>query len=205
MTEMEQMEQTEQQEMRVYAGLAEAGLPEAVSEADRLFFHAGMYSNFARDPAMVAALEQALSRPSFERLDIVSCGPSGGGAWWEEFRRVLRRDMPDVTLHRELAASASFCDALAGRHPTRVRLYLTHALPLAPILLVGNTIYAGHYLHGPLPAPFGLWLAIPADVEDLLSRAEDDASPEILDPFEKGAYRLVCECVAARNASRRLA
>ena len=39
----------------------------------------------------------------------------------------------------------------------------------------------------------------------LLSRAEDDASPDVLDPVAKGAYRLVCECVAAHNAARRLA
>ncbi|WP_428563074.1 MAG: hypothetical protein ACP59X_23065 [Solidesulfovibrio sp. DCME] len=189
----------------VYAGLGEARLPEWIARADRLFFHAGMYSNFARDRAMADALEMALCRPQFTRLDIVSFDPAAGAAYWEAFRRVLRRDMPEVTLRREFAASASFCDALARRHPTRVRLYLTPSLPLAPILLVGDTIFAGHYLHGPLPAPSGLWLAIPADVEDLLSRAEDDASPDRLDPLTQGAYRLVCECVAARAAARRLA
>lgn len=188
----------------VLAGLAEAGLPERVARADRLFFHAGMYSNFARDPDMVEALETALDRPEFTRLDIVSFDPAAGAEYWDEFRLILRRDMPEVTLRREFAASSNFCDALARRHPTTVRLFRTRALPLAPILLVGDMIYAGHYLHGPLPAPMGLWLAIPADVGDLLERAEDDASPEVLDPVAKGAYRLVCECVAARNASRRL-
>lgn len=195
----------EQRGIVVYAGLGEARLPERIAQADRLFFHAGMYSNFAKDRAMADALEMALCRPEFSRLDIVSFDPAVGAAYWGEFSRVLRRDMPEVTLRREFAASASFCDALARRHPTRVRLFLTQAMPLAPILLVGDTVFAGHYLHGPLPAPFGLWLAIPADVEDLLSRAEDDASPDRLDPFSKGAYRLVCECVAARNAARRLA
>ncbi|EFL52773.1 conserved hypothetical protein [Solidesulfovibrio fructosivorans JJ]] len=193
------------QEIRVYAGLGETGLPQAVAGADRLFFHAGMYSNFGRDPEMAAALETALTRPGFERLDIVSFDPVAGAAYWEEFRAILRRDVPEVTLRREFAASAAFCDALATRHPTKVRLFRTKAMPLAPILLVGDTIFAGHYLHGSVPAPQGLWLAIPADVADLLSRAEDDASPEVLDPVAKGAYRLVCECVAARNASRRLA
>jgi hypothetical protein len=195
----------EGQDIRVYAGLEEAGLPDVVAGADRLFFHAGMYANFGRDPQMVAALEEALSRPTFERLDIVSFDPAAGAAYWEEFRGILRRDVPEVTLRREFAASSNFCDALAGRHPTTVRLFRSHAMPLAPILLVGDTIYAGHYLHGPVPAPQGLWLAIPADVADLLSRAEDDASPRTLDPVARGAYRLVCECVAARNASRRLA
>lgn len=193
------------QEIKVYAGLEEAGLPDVVAGADRLFFHAGMYANFGRDPQMVAALEKALSRPTFERLDIVSFDPAAGAAYWEEFRGILRRDVPEVTLRREFAASSNFCDALAGRHPTKVRLFRSHSMPLAPILLVGDTIYAGHYLHGPVPAPQGLWLAIPADVADLLSRAEDDASPRALDPMARGAYRLVCECVAARNASRRLA
>lgn len=195
----------EQEPIQVFAGLDAADLPHRIARADRLFFHAGMYANFARDRAMVAALETALSRPTFTRLDIVSFDPAAGAAYWQEFRSVLRRGMPEVTLHREFAASATFCDAVSRRHPTRVRLFLTPALPLAPILLVGDTIFAGHYLHGPLAAPFGLWLAIPADVEDLLSRAEDDTAPDILSPQAKGAYRLVCECVAARKAARRLA
>jgi len=195
----------EGREIQVYAGLDGAGLAQAMAVADRLFFHAGMYSNFGRDPEMGAALETAMTRPTFERLDIVSFDPVAGAAYWEEFRAILRRDVPEVTLRREFAASAAFCDGLAARHPTKVRLFRTKAMPLAPILLVGDTIFAGHYLHGPVPAPQGLWLAIPADVADLLSRAEDDVSPAALDPLAKGAYRLVCECVAARNASRRLA
>ncbi len=195
----------EQGDIQVFAGLDEAGLPQLVAGADRLFFHAGMYANFARDRAMADALEMALSRPEFSRLDIVSFDPAAGAAYWGEFSGILRRDMPEVTLRREFAASAAFCDALAARHPSRVRLFRTPSLPLAPILLVGDTILAGHYLHGSVPAPQGLWLCIEADVEDLLSRAEDDASPDVLDPVAKGAYRLVCECVAARNAARRLA
>ncbi|WP_300161736.1 hypothetical protein [Solidesulfovibrio sp.] len=192
-------------EIRVHAGLGEARLPELVAGADRLFFHAAVYSNFARDRAMADALEAALSRPRFTRLDVVSFDPAAGAAYWDEFRQVLRRGLPEVTLRREFGVSTAFCDDLAARHPGHVRLFRTPCLPLAPILLVGDTILAGHYLHGPVPAPLGLWLAVTADVEDLLSRAEDDVSPDVLDPATKGAYRLVCECVAARSAARRLA
>ncbi len=190
---------------KVLAGLAQAGLPEAVAGADRLFFHAGLYSNFARDPAMVEALETALARPGFERLEVVSLDPVARPAYWNEFCGVLRRNMTETALQREFSVSGTFLDALASRHPLAVRLYLTSALPLAPILLVGDTIYAGHYLHSPAAAPQGYWLAIQADMADLLDRAESGANPDALDPETTGAYRFVCECVAARNASRRLA
>lgn len=190
---------------RVLTGLAEAGLPEAVARADRLFFHAALYSNFARDTVMASALAMALARPGFDRLDVVSLDPVARPPYWDEFRRVLRSDMPEATMHREFSASTGFLDALATRHPTKVRLFLTTAMPLAPILLVGDTIFAGHYAHGPVPAPLGLWLAVPANVAALLERAETDAAPDGLDPTALGAYRLVYECVAARNAARRLA
>lgn len=191
--------------VQVLAGLAGAGLPGMVAGADRLFFHAALYSNFAKDRAMADALEAALARPGFERLDVVSLDPRAGAGWWDEFRGALRHGAPAATVQREFAVSAAFCDALASRHPQKVRLYLTSALPLAPILLIGDTVLAGHYLHGPVPAPLGLWLTMTADVADLLERAEADAGPDGLDPVSVGAYRLVCECLAARNASRRLA
>jgi hypothetical protein len=190
---------------RVLTGLAEAGLPEAVARADRLFFHAALYSNFARDTAMASALEMALARPGFDRLDVVSLDPVARPPYWDEFRRVLRSDMPEATMHREFSVSTGFLDALAARHPRKVRLFLTTSMPLAPILLIGDAIYAGHYAHSPVPAPLGLWLIVPADVATLIDMAETDANPDTLDPAILGAYRLVYECVAARNAARRLA
>jgi len=190
---------------RLLAGLDEAGLPEAVAQADRLFFHAALYSNFARDKDMVQALDIALERPDFEHLDVVSLDPLARAPYWDEFRSVLRQDMPAATLQREFSISAAFLDALASRHPLKVRLFVTGALPLAPILLIGDTVYAGHYAHCPVPAPHGLWMAVPADVAALIELAEVGASPDTLDSTVLGAYRLVHECVAARNVSRRLA
>jgi hypothetical protein len=190
---------------RILAGLAEARLPEAVAGADRLFFHAALYSNFARDRALADALDVALSRPGFEGLDVVSLDPVARPPYWDEFRGVLRHGLPESSLQREFSVSAAFLDALASRHPRRVRLYLTTALPVAPILLIGDTVYAGHYAHGPVPAPLGLWLAVPADVAGLLEMAETGQTPDGLDPTTLGAYRLVRECLAARNAARRLA
>ncbi len=192
-------------EARILHGLAEAGLPALLARADRLFFHAGLYSNFARDPEVAGALETALSRPGFDRLDVVSLDPVSRPPYWDEFRDVLRRGMPEATMHREFAVSSAFLDALASRHPTRIRRYVTTALPLAPILLTGDRILAGHYAHSPVPAPLGLWLCVPADIPDLLERAETGAAPETLPPQARGAFRLVCECVAARNAARQLA
>jgi hypothetical protein len=189
----------------VAAGLEEVGLPGRVARSDRLFFHAALYSNFARDRAMADALDVALARPEFTRLDVVSLDPVARPPYWDEFRQVLRQDMTAATMQREFSVSAAFLDALASRHPHKVRLYLTTAMPLAPILLLGDAVLAGHYLHAPASAPQGLWLVVPADVPALVELAEEGGRADALDATAAGAYRFVCECLAARAASRRLA
>lgn len=185
--------------------MAEVGLAGRVAGSDRLFFHAALYSNFARDRAMADALEAALCRPRFERLEVVSLDPVSRPPYWDEFRQILRQDMPAAAMQREFSVSAAFLDALASRHPHNVRLYVTAAMPLTPILLLDDVVIAGHYAHSPAPAPLGLWLVIPADVAALTELAEEGARPESLDPADVGAYRLICDCLVARLASRRLA
>ncbi len=189
----------------VATGLAEVELPRRVAGSDRLFFHAALYSNFARDRAMADALEAALRRPRFERLEVVSLDPVARPPYWDEFRLALRQDMTAAAMQREFSVSAAFLDALASRHPHQVRLHVTAAMPLAPILLLDDVVIVGHYAHSPASAPLGLWLVIPADVAVLTELAEEGARPESLDPAEVGAYRLVCDCLAARAVSRRLA
>lgn len=190
--------------VRVLAGIAGADLPGVVAKARRLCFHAAFYSNFARNQAMTDALDTALARPDFRGLDVISLDPGACAPFWDEFSRVLRHDMPEAAMRQEFLVSATFLDGLASRHPGKVRLYLTPSLPLAPILHTHDTVYAGHYLHGPLAAPDGLWLAIAADVEHLLALAAQNAVPADLEPFHRGAYRLILECLAARNAAREL-
>ncbi|KHK02972.1 hypothetical protein [Desulfovibrio sp. TomC] len=189
----------------VAAGLEEVGLPGRVARSDRLFFHAAVYSNFARDRAMADALEAALCRPEFERLDVVSLDPVARPPYWDEFRQVLRQDMTASAMQREFSVSASFLDALASRHPHKVRLFVTIALPLVPVLVLGDAVIAGHYAHSPVAAPLGLWLVIPTDAGRLLELAEEGSRGDALEPVDAGAYRLVCDCLAARAVSRRLA
>jgi len=183
---------------RVLFGLAEAGLAEAVAQSDRLFFHAALYSNFARDPAMAAALDTALSRPGFRGLDVVSLDPDAALPWREEFYDVLRQGLFPGDLHKECAVSDAFLAELSARYPGTVHYYRTTSLPLCPLVLLDAMIYAGHYAHGPIPAPDGLWLALPARVESLLRRAEAGIPPGPEDRPARAAYRFVRECVIAR-------
>ena len=192
-------------EPRVLFRLAEAGLAEAVAQSDRLFFHAAFYSNFARDPAMAAALDTALSRPSFRGLDVVSLDPDAALPWREEFYDVLRQGLFPGDLHKEYAVSDAFLAALFARHPGTVHCYRTTSLPLCPLVLLDAMIYAGHYAHGPIPAPDGLWLALPARVESLLRRAEAAIPPAFEDRSARAAYRFVRECVIARATARPVA
>jgi len=192
-------------EPQMLFGLAEAGLATAVARSDRLFFHAALYSNFARDPAMADALETALSRPSFRGLDVVSLDPDAALPWREEFYDVLRQGMFPGDLHKEFAISDAFLAELDARHPGAVHRYRTTLLPLCPLVLLDAMIYAGHYAHGPIPAPDGLWLALPARVESLLRRAEADIPPAFANRSARAAYRFARECVIARNTARPVA
>ena len=191
--------------VRVLPGIAGADLPRVVAGARRLCFHAAFYSNFARNQAMTDALDAALDRPDFRGLDVISLDPAACAPIWAEISHVLRHDMPYAAMRQECLISAAFLDGLASRHPGRVRLYLTPSLPLAPILLTHDTIFAGHYLHSAIPAPDGLWLAIAADVEHLMALAGNGTPPDDLDPVNLGAYRLVDEYLAAQKAARLLA
>lgn len=191
--------------VRVLTGLAQVDLPQAVARADRLFFHAAVYGNFADSPAMVAALDAALSRSTFAGLDVVSLDTAAPVAWRQEFFDVLREGLSPVDMLAAAAASEAFLAELSGRHPGKVRRYAARSLPLAPILLVGSAIFAGHYAHGPIPAPNGLWLVVPADVPSLLRRAEARIPPGPDDRYALAAYRFVRECVHARDTARRVA
>ncbi len=190
---------------RIFTGLAAAGLAQAVARADRLLFHAALYSNFARDRAMAGALEIALARPSFGGLDVLSFDVDAACPFQEEFLAVLRQDMAETDLLAQFALSRHFLAGLAARHQGRVRLFETESLPCAPILLVGDVIFAGHYAHASVPAPEGLWLAVPADVAGLVRLAEAGAAPHAADAQGRAAFRFVAECVAARAAARRVA
>lgn len=186
---------------RVWAGLAHVDPPGAVARSDRLFFHAALYSNFARNPSMAAALETALARPAFTFLDVVSLDVTANLPWRDEFFDVLRQGRFPGDLLADFAVSQAFLDDLAARHPGKVRLYRTRLLPLAPILLLSDRVFAGHYLHGPIPAPDGFWLEIPADVPRLLRLAEAGLPPAPGDGQASAAYRFVHECVMARDAA----
>lgn len=187
---------------RVWAGLAHIDLPGAVARSDRLFFHAALYSNFARNPAMAEALETALTRPTFTVLEVVSLDVTAVGPWRDEFFDVLRQDRFPGDMLADFAVSCAFLEALATRYPGKVHLFSTTVLPLAPILLLSDRVFVGHYLHGPIPAPDGFWLEIPADVPGLLRRAEAGIPPGPADSQASAVYRFVHECVMARDAAR---
>lgn len=190
--------------VRVMAGLAEADLPSAVARANGLFFHAAIYGNFAANPAMLAALDTVLSRPKGRGLDVITLNADGSVAWRDEFFDVLREGRFPGDMAAACRESDAFLAGLAARYPGQVRRFIGKTLPLAPIILTDDMIFAGQYLHAPAPAPNGLWLAVPADVPCLMRRAEARIPPGPADRAALAAYRLVRECVAAREAARPL-
>lgn len=185
----------------VVSGVAAVDLPAAVGRSEWLFFHAAIYGNFAKNSAMLAALDTVLSRPS-GCLEVISLDAQAPLCWRDEFFAVLREDVFPGDMAVLCRESDVFLADLADRYPGRVRRYAARTLPLAPIIITDDRIFAGQYLHGPVPAPHGLWMVVPAPVRRLRRLAEAGMPPDPRDRDEAAAYRLVRECVAAREAAR---
>lgn len=189
-------------DVRVVTGLPEAELENAVARSGRLFFHAAIYGNFAHNPGILQALGTALSRPDCVGLEVVSLDADAPVPWRDEFYGILREGRFPGDMAALCRESDAFVADLAARYPGRVRRYGCRSLPLAPLILTDDRIFAGQYGHGPIPAPDGLWLAVPANVRSLLRLAEARIPPGPGDRPALAAYRLVRECVAAREAAR---
>lgn len=187
--------------VQVGAGVDHIDLPGAVGRSSRLFFHAAIYGNFAHNAAMVTALDTALSRPG-SLLEVLSLDTGATACWRDEFYAVLREGVFPGDMTALCRQSEAFLAELAGRYPGRVRRFAARSLPLAPLIVTDDRIFAGQYLHGPVPAPNGLWLVVPADVKRLMRLAEARIPPNPGDRSGLAAYRLVRECVAAREAAR---
>ncbi len=170
----------------------------------RIILHAAVYGAFARSRPHCEGLETALSRPEFERLDIIVLKPDNLPPWGRPFLDALRFGISTQSADDEVTLSYRFMAALAERHPDKVRLHPARRLPCLPVIIADDTIVFGQYAHACVHAPQGFWGLIRADVPTLLQWTTEGNPPPHADEEAVAAFRLVNECARAMYACRSL-
>lgn len=141
--------------MQLHFGLNTSALLNAIERADVIVLHAAIYSNFA-DNAVGQLLLQRLQSASFKQLTLIKLEPTG--SWRDEFATILRPEMPLWEVERLYENSRHWCAELKRQFPETVNLVSTQALPLQPILLIGDRLFVGHYAHSHTTSAQGLWI-----------------------------------------------
>lgn len=150
--------------VQLYFGLNTHALLEAIAQANDIVLHAAIYSNFA-DNAVGQLLLQRLQSESLKQLTLIKLEPTG--SWRDEFATILRPEMPLREVERLYESSRHWCAELKRQFPETVNLVSTQALPLQPILLIGDRLFVGHYAHSHTTSAQGLWIEFDVIALDL--------------------------------------
>ncbi|OIQ50914.1 hypothetical protein BerOc1_02856 [Pseudodesulfovibrio hydrargyri] len=191
--------------MKLVVGIDQLDTPALFAAGRRIILHAAVYGAFARSRPHRDALTTALSRPDFERLDIIVLEPESREPWVRPFLDALRFGISTQATDDEVALSHRYMSELAAGHPDKVRLHPARRLPCLPVLIVDDVIIFGQYAHSGAHAPQGFWGMIRADVPTLLSWTMAGKPPAHADEEAVAAFRLVNECARAMCACRSLA
>ncbi|MFB2686452.1 hypothetical protein K0H59_03570 [Shewanella sp. FJAT-51649] len=141
--------------VQLHFGLNTSALLNAIERADVIVLHAAIYSNFANN-AVGQLLSQRLQNASFKQLTLIKLEPTG--SWRDEFATILRPEMPQREVERLYENSRHWCAELKRQFPETINLVSTQALPLQPILLIGDRLFVGHYAHSHTTSAQGLWI-----------------------------------------------
>lgn len=141
--------------VQLHFGLNTNALLNAIERADEIVLHAAIYSNFA-DNAVGQLLLQRLQNASLKQLTLIKLEPTR--PWRDEFATILRPEMPQQDIEQLYDISRHWCAELKTLFPEAVNLVSTLALPLQPILLIGDKLFIGHYAHSNCTSAQGLWL-----------------------------------------------
>ncbi|MFB2734253.1 hypothetical protein [Shewanella mangrovisoli] len=145
--------------VKLHFGLNTSALLNAIEHADVIVLHAAIYNNFANN-AVGQLLLQRLQSESFKQLTLIKLEPTG--PWRDEFATILRPKMPRQEIEQLYEISRHWCAELKTQFPEVVNLVSTQALPLQPILLIGDRLFVGHYAHSHTTSAQGLWIEFDA-------------------------------------------
>lgn len=141
--------------VQLHFGLNTSALLNAIERADVIVLHAAIYSNFA-DNAVGQLLLQRLQNARLRQLTLIKLEPTR--LWRDEFATILRPEMPQQDVEQLYDISRHWCAELKTQFPEAINLVSTQALPLQPILLIGDRLFVGHYAHSHTTSAQGLWI-----------------------------------------------
>lgn len=190
--------------MKLVVGIEQFDTPSLFAAARRIILHAAVYGAFVGSRPHSEAMDTALSRPDFERLDVIVLEPGSRAPWVRPFLDALRFGISTQAADDEVALSHRYMTELAARYPDKVRLHPARRLPCLPVLIVDDVIIFGQYAHAGAHAPQGYWGMIRADVPTLLQWTTAGKPPPHADEEAVAAFRLVNECARAMCACRSL-
>ncbi|GIU38602.1 hypothetical protein TUM4433_40450 [Shewanella schlegeliana] len=168
-----------------------------------MVLHAAIYTNFAHSE-VGSLIRRKLLDGSLHRLDIIELQPDL--YWRDEFAAILRPNMTKDEVIPMFAESKRWSGALSFEFPQQVNRVLTQALPLQPILLIGDCLFVGQYAHSRLVSAQGLWFQIECSLMglqpgELQSWYQQGLPAEVSGDWRLAISRYVDECrqVAAFN------
>jgi hypothetical protein len=137
--------------------------PKLIKEAKHhIYLHAAYYPKYADDSFYNESFQHVIrNNPNIDIRVIIS---DTDAPWAAEFGLILRNHFRNVEVFKESTKSSiNFFRELGEAHPDNLKLVFSDALPLAPYLIIDNTILIGHYAHSRCKAPEGYWFEIQND------------------------------------------
>ncbi|ABZ75978.1 conserved hypothetical protein [Shewanella halifaxensis HAW-EB4] len=189
--------------IRPSAGLDKKSLLTAMESATSMVLHAAIYTNFAHSE-VGNLIRRKLLDGSLHRLDIIELQPDL--YWRDEFVAILRPNMTKDEVILMFAESKRWSEALSFDFPKQVNQVLTQALPLQPIMLIGDCLFVGQYAHSRLVSAQGLWLQIECSLMglqpgELQSWYQQGLPAEVSGDWQQVISRYVDECRQAAQFS----
>ena len=182
-------------------GLNQSALLAAIKCADSIVLHAAIYTNFAHSE-VGKLIRTKLIDGSLRRLDIIELQPNK--YWQQEFLAILRPSTAKNEVISMLADSKDWSARLSTEFPLQVSQILTQALPLQPVLLIGDNLFVGHYAHSGLPSAQGLWLQLECTLlglqpGDLQNWYQQGTPTEVASRWQQAISRYAEECRQAAS------
>ncbi|MEL4427348.1 hypothetical protein AAEH84_16335 [Shewanella indica] len=142
---------------RLYAGLPKQQLKSALSRARRVALHAGHYANFSEGTIDQLLRQRLQSRQLSQLLIVTQELESEAGL---AFGKMLRPEFTEMEILEEYRVSQHWSKQLASSWPEQVTAVSSKLAASAPLLLLDDQLFVGHYAHSPHLAPLGLWLKL---------------------------------------------
>ena len=178
----------------IVPGVERTEIADRYLTAKRIIMNSVLYGPFVGTEHEVN-LMKTVSRPEFERLDVVEMRPDFEYFW--EMMALLRPGRTKEEVLEEVAISNHLVSQFKALEPNKVFIYpLRRFVPL-PIVIVDDDIYFGHFSHYDVATALGFWMKTSADVGKLSAWYEAGEVPKDATPHDVAAYRLVYECIWA--------